>query len=48
MSPPRDKIIAPALGLPVLWDDDVQEMRPGVADGMPLDDYREQVGIPRT
>ncbi len=30
------EIIAPALGLPILWDDDVQEMRSGEADGMTL------------
>src|SRR5437588_12763268 len=35
------EIIAPALGLPILFDDEVQEMRPGVADGMSLDDFRE-------
>ena len=28
------EIIAPALGLPIIWDDDVQEMNPGEADGM--------------
>ena len=42
------EIIAPALGLPILWDDEVQEMRPGVADGMSLDDFREKFGIPST
>jgi 2,3-bisphosphoglycerate-dependent phosphoglycerate mutase len=42
------EIIAPALGLPILWDDDVQEMRPGVADGMSLDEFREKFGIPST
>src|SRR5205085_6361591 len=42
------EIIAPALGLPILWDDDVQEMRPGVADGMSLDALREKVAIPST
>jgi len=42
------EIIAPALGLPIIWDDDVQEMRPGVADGMSLDEFREQFGIPST
>ena len=40
------EIIAPALGLPIIWDDEVQEMRPGVADGMSLDDFREKFGIP--
>jgi len=42
------EIIAPALGLPIIWDDEVQEMRPGVADGMSLDDFREKFGIPST
>ena len=42
------EIIAPALGLPIIWDDDVQEMRPGMADGMSLDEFREQFGIPST
>ena len=42
------EIIAPALGLPIIWDDDVQEMRPGVADGMSLDEFRERFGIPST
>ncbi|KYF85784.1 MULTISPECIES: histidine phosphatase family protein [unclassified Sorangium] len=30
------EIVAPALGLPVTLDDDVQELRPGEADGMPV------------
>ena len=42
------EIVAPALGLPIIWDDDVQEMRPGVADGMSLDGFREKFGIPST
>jgi probable phosphoglycerate mutase len=42
------EIIAPALGLPIIWDDDVQEMRPGVADGMSLDEFRAKFGIPST
>lgn len=30
------EIIAPALGLPLTLDDEVQELRPGEADGMPV------------
>ncbi len=30
------EIVAPALGLPVTLDDEVQELRPGEADGMPV------------
>jgi probable phosphoglycerate mutase len=38
------EIIAPALGLPVLFDDEVQELRDGVAEGMRLDEYRARYG----
>src|SRR6266481_7497115 len=34
------EIIAPALGLPIVWDDEVQELRDGAADGMPIDAYK--------
>jgi probable phosphoglycerate mutase len=40
------EIIAPALNLPIIWDDEVQEMRPGEADGMTLDQFRERYGGP--
>lgn len=40
------KIIAPALGLPIIWDDEVQELRPGEADGLSLAEYRERYGSP--
>jgi probable phosphoglycerate mutase len=30
------EILAPSLGLPLTLDDDVQELRPGEADGMPI------------
>ena len=38
------EIIAPALGLPIQFDDEVQEMRPGDADGMNSDEAREKFG----
>ena len=38
-------IIAPALGLPVTLDDTIQELRPGEAEGMTLEMYREKYGI---
>jgi probable phosphoglycerate mutase len=40
------QIIAPALGLPVILDDTIQEMRPGEAEGMPVDEFRKQFGEP--
>lgn len=40
------EIIAPAFGLPILWDDEVQEMRVGEADGMRLDDFATRYGVP--
>jgi probable phosphoglycerate mutase len=40
------EIIAPALGLPILWDDDLQEMRPGEADGLPEEEFRARYGRP--
>jgi probable phosphoglycerate mutase len=38
------EIIAPALGLSPLFDDTIQELRPGEADGMPVEDYRKTYG----
>lgn len=40
------EIIAPALGLPIIADDDVQEMRVGEADGMSREDFVAQYGKP--
>jgi probable phosphoglycerate mutase len=40
------EIVAPALGLPIVWDDDVQELRPGAADGMPVAEFIAQYGEP--
>lgn len=40
------EIIAPALGLPVVLDHDLQEMRPGDNGGMYWDEYVEQHGRP--
>ncbi|MGI8687978.1 MAG: histidine phosphatase family protein [Thermomicrobiales bacterium] len=40
------EIIAPALGLPIVWEDDVQEMRVGEADGMRLDAFAARYGVP--
>src|SRR5260370_16829437 len=34
------EIIAPALGLPIVFDDEVQELRDGAADGMPINPYK--------
>ncbi len=38
------EIIAPALRLPILFDDDVQELRDGVAEGMHVEEYRAKFG----
>lgn len=38
------EIIAPALGLRVHYDDEVQELRDGEADGMHVDDYNATFG----
>ncbi len=39
------EIIAPALGLPFVLDDEVQELRPGPeGDGLSLDEYRRRFG----
>lgn len=39
-------IIAPAIGLPILWDDSIQELRPGDAEGLTSEEYRKTFGIP--
>ena len=38
------EIIAPALGLPILFDDEVQEWRDGEAEGMTMEQYRATFG----
>lgn len=38
------EIIAPGLGLPIDFDDEVQELRDGVAEGMPVEEYRARFG----
>lgn len=38
------EIIAPALGLPITLDDEVQELRNGDSDGMPVEEYRATYG----
>src|SRR5438105_8733246 len=40
------RIIAPALGVPVLLDDSIQELRPGEAEGMPVELFRKKFGEP--
>lgn len=40
------EIIAPALDLPILFDDTIQELRPGEADGMPVEQFRQRFGEP--
>lgn len=37
------EIIAPAFGLPIIFDDDVQEMRVGELDGLPWEEAKERV-----
>ncbi len=39
-------IIAPALGVPVLLDDEVQEVRVGEADALSLDEANTRFGLP--
>jgi 2,3-bisphosphoglycerate-dependent phosphoglycerate mutase len=39
------EIIAPALDLPIVFDDEVQELRDGVAEGMPVEEYRAKYGV---
>ncbi len=38
------EIIAPALGLPIIPDDNAQELRPGEADGLNIPDFLERYG----
>ncbi len=40
------QIIAPALDLPLLLDDDIQEFRPGEAEGMTVEEFRATFGEP--
>ena len=40
------QILAPALGLPIMLDDTIQELRPGEAEGMPVDEFRKKFGEP--
>lgn len=40
------EIIAPAFGLPIVGDDDVQEQHVGEADGMRLDEFAARYGTP--
>ena len=40
------EIIAPALGVPLTFDDSIQEMRPGAAEGMPVEMFRKIYGEP--
>lgn len=40
------EIIAPAFGVPIVWEDDVQEMRVGEADGLRLDEFARRYGVP--
>ncbi len=38
------EIIAPALGVPIIGDDELQELRLGSAEGMDLKEYRTRIG----
>jgi probable phosphoglycerate mutase len=40
------QIIAPALGLPIVLDDTIQELHPGKAEGMTIEEYKEAFGEP--
>ena len=40
------EIIAPALDLPLILDDEVQELRPGEADGLSLDEAVKRYALP--
>jgi probable phosphoglycerate mutase len=40
------EIIAPALGVPILPDDEIQELRPGIAEGMKLQTFWTTFGQP--
>ena len=37
------EIVQPALGLPILFDDDVQELRPGEWDGLPWAEVKDKL-----
>ena len=39
------EIIAPALGLPIIFDEEVEELRPGKAEGMTNEQYRQTFGV---
>src|SRR5579883_2719989 len=34
------EIIQPAFGVPIIWDDEVQEQRPGEVDGQPWEEVK--------
>src|SRR5215471_866498 len=38
------EIIAPAFGLPIIWDDEVQELRPGEAANMQVEEAWAKFG----
>ena len=38
------EILAPAFGLPIVFDDEVQELRDGLAEGMHIKEYRAKYG----
>ncbi len=40
------EVIAPALGLPIIFDDDVQELRVGEADGTLWTEMQQRHGVP--
>jgi Histidine phosphatase superfamily (branch 1) len=40
------EIIAPALGVALTFDDAIQELRPGEAEGMPVETFRKTYGEP--
>jgi 2,3-bisphosphoglycerate-dependent phosphoglycerate mutase len=39
------EILAPALGLPLVLDDDLQELDPGEADGLPFEEALQRFGL---
>lgn len=40
------EIISPSIGKPILFDEEFQEMRPGDADGLSLEEFKAKFGIP--
>ena len=40
------EIISPAIGVPLTFTDDIQEMRPGEAEGMSVEEFRQTFGEP--